>query len=142
MIPNRGSVGDRVVLNVPENHILNGRRGVIKEIRDWGVFVATDAAATGEFRALWSEIFYEDQSKIETVIEEKITLTESYSVSQRNGETNGTLTTNSSSSISSAKKSRSEGYTGDSCDICGSFKTRRTGSCWTCEDCGTNGGCS
>lgn len=31
--------------------------------------------------------------------------------------------------------------TGETCHNCGSVNLRRTGSCWTCLDCGTSGGC-
>lgn len=140
MIPNRGLVGDKVVLNVPENPFVNGRRGVIKEVKDWGVFVATDAAATGEFRALWAEILYDDQSSVETVVEERVVLTEPYTTA--NGYSNGTVPKSSPSPAYLSREAREEGYTGNACDICGSFKTRRTGNCWTCEDCGSTGGCS
>lgn len=35
------------------------------------------------------------------------------------------------------------GYTGNSCQTCGSFSMRRSGTCETCEGCGsTSGGCS
>ncbi len=37
----------------------------------------------------------------------------------------------------------SRGYTGNSCQDCGSFAMKRTGVCETCEACGsTSGGCS
>jgi len=32
-------------------------------------------------------------------------------------------------------------YTGDVCDNCGSFRMVRSGTCGTCLDCGTSGGC-
>lgn len=32
--------------------------------------------------------------------------------------------------------------TGDACVSCGSVNMRRTGSCMTCSDCGTSGGCA
>ena len=34
------------------------------------------------------------------------------------------------------------GFTGDTCDKCGSFSIIRTGSCTTCQDCGSSGGCA
>lgn len=33
-------------------------------------------------------------------------------------------------------------YTGESCTFCGSMNMRRTGSCSTCENCGSSGGCA
>lgn len=35
-----------------------------------------------------------------------------------------------------------KGYTGDSCDQCGSVRMRRNGTCLLCEDCGATTGCS
>jgi hypothetical protein len=35
-----------------------------------------------------------------------------------------------------------QGYTGDSCDHCGAMKMKRTGTCLTCEACGTTTGCA
>ena len=37
---------------------------------------------------------------------------------------------------------KSMGYTGDSCDNCGSTRMVVTGHCNTCLDCGTTTGCS
>lgn len=37
---------------------------------------------------------------------------------------------------------RAKGYTGDTCDNCGSTRMLRTGHCNTCEACGTTTGCS
>jgi hypothetical protein len=34
------------------------------------------------------------------------------------------------------------GYDGNACDVCGNFALRRSGSCLTCEQCGTTTGCS
>lgn len=33
------------------------------------------------------------------------------------------------------------GYTGSICDVCGSARMRRSGTCETCEECGNAGGC-
>ena len=33
------------------------------------------------------------------------------------------------------------GFTGDACDMCGNFRLVRTGTCTTCLDCGSTGGC-
>ena len=40
-----------------------------------------------------------------------------------------------------AGAARSQGYTGDSCDMCGSWSMRRTGTCLSCDSCGTTSGC-
>ena len=44
--------------------------------------------------------------------------------------------------LSTAVAVKDQGYTGDPCDICGSIRVKRTGPCVTCEDCGSNTGCS
>jgi ribonucleoside-diphosphate reductase alpha chain len=45
--------------------------------------------------------------------------------------------------VSDAKKeARNNGYTGDTCTNCNSFRVIRTGTCASCQDCGTSiGGC-
>jgi hypothetical protein len=50
------NVGDRVRLNVPLNARLHGAAAVVREVTAYGARVATAAAATGEFRALASEV--------------------------------------------------------------------------------------
>lgn len=37
---------------------------------------------------------------------------------------------------------QAQGYTGDACDRCLSFSMRRSGTCMTCDACGTTTGCS
>jgi hypothetical protein len=49
-------VGDRVRLHCPENGRLHGAAAVVREVTAYGARVATAAAATGEFRALASEM--------------------------------------------------------------------------------------
>lgn len=43
--------------------------------------------------------------------------------------------------VDDATKAVSEGYTGNQCSSCGSFRMKRTGVCNTCEQCGTTTGC-
>lgn len=40
------------------------------------------------------------------------------------------------------ERARSMGYTGDICSQCGSTQMKRSGSCATCEVCGSTSGCS
>lgn len=49
-------VGDQVRLVVPENLRLDGAVGTIAELTEWGAHVRVRAAATGCFRALWTEM--------------------------------------------------------------------------------------
>jgi hypothetical protein len=48
--------GDRVRLHCPQNVRLHGAAAVVREVTSYGARVATAAAATGEFRALASEM--------------------------------------------------------------------------------------
>lgn len=48
--------GLKVTLYTPENPILHGAPAVIDEITDYGAVVKTEAAATGQFRALFGEM--------------------------------------------------------------------------------------
>lgn len=48
--------GEEVRLLLPDNPVLHLRTGVIKSVTEWGAHVATTAAATGMFRALFSEM--------------------------------------------------------------------------------------
>jgi hypothetical protein len=41
-----------------------------------------------------------------------------------------------------ATTAKAMGFTGDMCDMCGSFLMVRTGTCLRCQNCGTSGGCS
>ena len=43
---------------------------------------------------------------------------------------------------SKSTRAKQQGYTGDSCKACGSMRVRRTGTCSTCEQCGSTSGCS
>lgn len=48
--------GDRIRLNVPENAQLHGTEATVTQLTEWGAYVDAPAAATGQFRALWSEM--------------------------------------------------------------------------------------
>lgn len=48
--------GMRVRLITPDNQRLNGKAATVESVTEWGAHVRTDAAATGKFRALFSEI--------------------------------------------------------------------------------------
>jgi hypothetical protein len=48
--------GDRVRLSTPRNPRLDGAAAVVKEMTAWGAVVATAAAGSGEYRALFSEM--------------------------------------------------------------------------------------
>jgi hypothetical protein len=43
--------------------------------------------------------------------------------------------------MTQGEMARTAGYTGDVCTVCHGFRLKRTGSCVTCEDCGSNAGC-
>lgn len=44
--------------------------------------------------------------------------------------------------LSKIAMARTQGYSGNLCDHCGSARMKRNGACEVCEDCGTSGGCS
>lgn len=48
--------GDRVRIVVPQNERLHGTLATIEEVADWGAHLRAPAAATGRFRALWTEM--------------------------------------------------------------------------------------
>lgn len=48
--------GDDVLLEVPENPRLQHARATVEAVTPWGAHVLTEAAATGRFRALFSEM--------------------------------------------------------------------------------------
>lgn len=49
-------VGDIVRLNTPDNSRLDGTRAQIITLTEWGAHCAAPAAATGSYRAHWSEM--------------------------------------------------------------------------------------
>lgn len=50
------NTGDRVIIRVPENPKLDGTEAIVDSVQEWGAFLKAPAAATGEFRAAWSEM--------------------------------------------------------------------------------------
>lgn len=48
--------GSKIHLVVPENPRLHNAQAVVKKLTDWGAYVNCPAAATGEYRALYSEM--------------------------------------------------------------------------------------
>lgn len=99
--------GDAVQLLGTGNARLEGQLAEVLEVTDWGGHVQCAAAATGRYRAHWSEMVpYDPPPK------------------------------------PAAKAAKEQGFTGDVCGRCGSFKMRRNGACLLCADCGETSGCS
>lgn len=48
--------GDTVTIREPDNSRLDGTRAMVMEVTDYGYLLAADAAATGRWRALASEV--------------------------------------------------------------------------------------
>lgn len=46
------------------------------------------------------------------------------------------------SQLNAVAQGRASGFTGDSCNSCGSFAMVRSGSCQACQNCGATNGCS
>lgn len=106
--------GTQVILNVPDNPRLHGAPAIVKEATEWGAYVATNAAATGEFRALTEEMLVESEMiqangvHSEKMQEEMLIPTQ---------------------------------YTGDICVHCQSARMRRVGTCLVCSNCGDSTSC-
>lgn len=49
-------VGDKVRLNTPDNLRMDGTTATVKELTEWGAHLNAPAAATGQYRATWSEM--------------------------------------------------------------------------------------
>lgn len=106
-------IGDLVTLDMPDNPFVHEQPGEVKELTNYGALVRTPATATGEIRALPSEMRpFRDNPRA------------SYSESR-------------------AEPIWSQaGFTGDICRHCAGCKMIRSGSCLTCLDCGQTSGCS
>lgn len=124
MFPHTFKVGETVRLNVPENVRLHGADATIVKLTSYGAHVRTVAAARGKFRALFEEM---DRLTPELLAEGK-------------GEDVDKLepraTTTTAPTVTAAV-----GYTGDVCDICGSTRMKRVGTCLCCDECGSSTGC-
>ncbi len=117
------AIGTKVMLLVPDNPRLNGATATVKEIRSspegegWYAVVACGKAGSGSFRALDCEMVESMGGPLQIASK---------------GHKNGVHAT-------SAKE---QGYSGDVCDICGSSRVRRKGSCLGCDECGSSSGCT
>lgn len=105
--------GTAVTLYTPDNPRLHGASAVIVEPTEWGAIVETEASGSGQYRASHDEM---------VIVETNGHKSESSLPGQRG-------------------VARQQGYTGDACDVCGSFRVLRSGPCLKCEECGTSGGC-
>jgi hypothetical protein len=112
---NAPGVGDTVRLVTPDNPRLDGAAATVSLVTDWGALVLTDAAGSGQYRALWSEL----------------EALEPAAVGAKAAHANG-----------HASRARDEGYSGDVCDQCGSARMKRNGPCLLCCECGATSGCS
>lgn len=114
-------VGERVVLDT-DNPYLDGAIAYVEALAEWGAFVRCPHAATGKYRALFSEMIpFPEAAVVHT------------SLPVRAADTRNRAD----------ERAREAGYSGDACGNCGSFRMKRTGVCLCCEDCGsTSGGCS
>lgn len=139
--------GSRVRLNVPENLQLHGAPGIVRQMASWGAYVDTTAAATGQFRALWSEMIAAGEAAedargelatLNTGAGSSLLDTPFPAVVPRPGKgQNGTGRLPPQPTAPSPKIE----YTGEACSTCGVLNMRRAGTCSVCENCGTSGGC-
>lgn len=112
--------GVRVTLHVPENPRLHLAEGEVKRRTEYGALVRTSAAATGEFRAHWSEMVVEGLNGI----------------AGPSGHVGGSF---QKIDVYLAKQA---GATGDFCKYCNGVNVVRNGNCLLCRDCGETSGCS
>jgi hypothetical protein len=142
--------GTAVKLNTPDNLQLHGAPGVVEVLMPWGAFVKTEAAATGEFRALYSEMIVEGDPELLAANQEAALLDTPVGLKvplpavakQQNGHQQpGRGEGRARKGSSPPPPVRQAGYTGDVCDTCGGARMVRAGTCTRCEDCGTSGGC-
>lgn len=54
-------VGDSVVLFTPDNPRLHNKEARVESLQEWGANVMTIAAGTGRYRALYSEMIYDNR---------------------------------------------------------------------------------
>jgi len=132
-------VGQRVLLNTPDNVILDGERAVVAALADWGAHVHT-SVGSGYFRALHSEMI---------PIEETNAVTQSLSTNGHNQESiavsitiKETVTIKASETYTAMVNSSPQSYTGDVCSFCQGSRMVRSGPCAKCLDCGESGGCN
>ncbi len=119
--------GDVVMLDVPYNPRLHGATATVAVMETWGARVQTAAAATGKFRALWSEMRKLEDGSEESVEEKVVKKQLEHS--------------SSGGTIGKPSFAKVVGYTGDVCLHCGGFKMQRSGTCLLCMDCGQTTGC-
>lgn len=116
--------GDRVRLTCSDNATLDGQLAVVEALESWGAHVKSVAptwpgSTSSRYRAGWGEMI---------PVREPVVLPPVRAADMRNR---------------ADERAREEGYSGDACSNCGSFRMKRTGVCLCCEDCGsTSGGCS
>jgi len=119
--------GDTVRLNCPTNTTLHGAEAVISELTPWGAHVWTIASATGRFRALFSEMLPAGPELLPECAK-GVEVTH--------------LGPIDAATVKVGRNGVNLGYSGDMCDVCGSAKMIRNGSCLLCQDCGSTTGCS
>jgi hypothetical protein len=121
--------GREVRLNVPENERLHLQPATILETTEYGARVSCKAAATGEFRALFTEMIVDNAAGA--------------SSSGKHSNVSSNIKPHSANGQHKIdrKQAVESGYTGDVCDVCGGLRLTRNGPCVKCEDCGASGGC-
>lgn len=128
--------GIRVTFDTPDNPRLHGTEGVVKTRTHYGAICHAPAAATGEFRAHWTEMITELGAISEQVADEIHSLAAS-----GYGHANGATNMAYGSNAPPVEPSRAMGYSGEVCRICQGMKVVRVGTCLRCDDCGSTTGC-
>lgn len=132
--------GTTVILHTPDNQQLHGTEATVAELTPWGAHVRAPAAATGNFRALWSEMILPQDTNGHGVSIAK-ELREDRDPSDSYGQDHTYVANRTRAMSKTSAAALAAGYTGDICDKCGSHRMVRTGACQTCQDCGAAGSC-
>jgi hypothetical protein len=61
------TAGDTVRIVTPDNPRLHGAQAVVASVEEWGCHLKTRAAATGRFRAHWTEMEFEEDRPLREV---------------------------------------------------------------------------
>ncbi len=137
--------GQTVVLNLPHAGAngtispLHMTEAMVMEMKDWGAVVTSPVAATGQFRAHWTEMIEKGQLQVEHAVA-VVEVASKVRVDAKRKVGSSTAHVGTNGSNGTAVRKSGDGYTGDVCGTCGGMRMRRAGPCLVCDDCGNGSG--